>query len=139
MVGRFYKEVGLLFLVFCLVFLTISCSRKTEKKKPLSFEICKETELPDELLTLIEKKKGEPFSFTYENSAHLYLAVGYGVQPEGEYVAAVRSLSETESVIYADTILISLTHAKNLDTGVPSSYPYVVLRCEKKKKPVIFL
>lgn len=139
MVGRFYKEMCLMFLFFCLVFLTISCSKKTEKKKPLSFEICKETELPDELSDLIEKRKEEPFSFTYENTAHLYLAIGYGRQPEGEYVAAVQSLTETEGMIYAETILINLTHAKNLDTGTPSSYPYVVLRCEKNEKPVIFL
>ena len=137
--AHFYKEMFLLFLFFALVFLTVSCGKKSGEKKEVAFSICGETELPDELSALIEKKKEEPFRFTYENSAWMYLAVGYGKQPKGEYVAAVRELYETETGIYADTILISLTHANNQETGEPSVYPYVVIKSKKTEKRVFFL
>lgn len=139
MSASFYKEMLLLFLFFCLVFLTISCGKKEEKKSDIFFEICKETEMPDELSHLIEKKKEDTFHFSYENSAYLYLAVGYGVQPKGEYVVAVRQLYETENGIYADMILVSLNHAASYPVGEPSVYPYVVIRCKKTDKNVFFM
>lgn len=120
----------------------VSCGRKEKKeetKTPVSFSICEEEKLPDELLELIEKKKERPFQLTFQNSANLYIAVGYGQQPRGEYVAAVRELAETEKGIYIDTVLISLSYAKNQKAGEPSTYPYVVLKCEKSEKPVFFL
>lgn len=122
-----------------LALFMISCSRRLEEKKEVPFEISKETELPDELLALIEKKKEEAFHFTYENTAWCYLVVGYGMQPQGEYVVAVRQIYETPSGIYVDTILIGLSHAQNQVTGNPSAYPYVVIRCKKSGKNVFFL
>lgn len=132
---------GIFLLITCLCF-TVSCGKKeTEsvKKIPVPFAICEEEKLPDELLELIEHKKISPFQLTFQNSANLYIAVGYGQQPGGEYVAAVRELYETEKGIYADTTLISISYVKNQKAGEPSTYPYVVLKCEKTEKPVFFL
>ena len=137
--SRLYKKMTFVFLLFPLFFLTVSCFKQEETKKEISFEICKETELPDELRKIIEEKKEEPFRFTYENSAYLYLAVGYGIQPEGEYVVCVESLTESEAALYVDTVLISLGHGTNQKIGTPSSYPYVVLRCKKNGKRAVFL
>lgn len=134
-----YKALLFLSLLLVLLCLPVSCSKQEEKKKEVSFEICKETELPDELRRLIEEKKEEPFRFTYENSAYLYLAVGYGIQPEGEYVVCVESLTESEAALYVDTVLISMGHGTNRKIGTPSSYPYVILRCKKNGKRAVFL
>lgn len=133
-----FTLLGMVMSLFGILSLT-SCEKKEETQKEVPFEICGETELPDELRELVEKKKEEPFRFTYENSAHLYLAVGYGKQPCGEYVVAVRQMYETETGIYVDTTLVSLSHVENWQAGEPSVYPYVVIRCEKSEKNVFFL
>lgn len=135
---RFYKDIFCLLLFFAFVFLTISCGRSKGEKVPVEFEVCNETQLPDELKDLIEEKKESEFQLTYENSQYLYLAVGYGRQPQGEYVAAVKEIYEEEEGIVADMILISLTYAQERETGAPSVCPYIVLRCEKTEKPVFF-
>lgn len=139
----FYRKVGFFVILWItgLCFL-ISCGKKAkeeEQKAAVLFSICEEEKLPDELLMLIEQKKFRPFQLTFQNSANLYIVVGYGQQPRGEYVAAVRKLYETEKGIYADTTLISLSYVKNQKAGDASTYPYVVLKCEKSEKPVFFL
>jgi hypothetical protein len=110
-----------------------------EEKKELAFSICEEEQLPDELKERIEERKEEPFQLTFQNSANLYIVVGYGEQPRGEYVAAVRELYETERGIYVDTTLISISYAKEQQAGEPSTYPYVVLKCDPQEKRVFFL
>lgn len=116
-----------------------SLKKKEETKKELPFSICTEEKLPDELKELIESKKERPFQLTFQNTAHLYIVVGYGQQPVGEYVAAVRQLYETKKGVYADTTLISISYVQDQKAGDPSTYPYVVLKCEKTEKPVFFL
>lgn len=133
------KKAELLLLLLAAILLAVSCEKTSGEKESFPFAVCKETELPDELRELIEKKKAEPFRFTYENSACLYLAVGYGEQPKGEYVVAVKQMYETENGIYVDTTLVSLSHVESFQTGDPSVFPYVVLRCEKTDKNVFFL
>ena len=130
---RWMLLVWLLFLVGCW-----GKTEKLEEKIPVSFEVCKETELPDRVADLIQKKKKSPFRFSYEDSAHLYLAIGYGEQPQGEYVAAVKEIYETERGIYVNTTLVSLSHRENWSVGEPSVFPYVVLRCARREKNVFF-
>lgn len=139
MAGR-KGRIGMLFLIGIL--LLGACNGKeevAEEKKSLSFEVCGERELPDQVTELIEKKKKSPFRFSYEDSAHLYLAVGYGEQPQGEYVAAVKELYETEQGFYVSTTLVSLSHRENWSIGEPSVFPYVVIRCAKTEKNIFFL
>lgn len=136
---HFFRDMCGLFLLFSLVFLTIGCTKNNSAHMPVSFAVCREEELPDELSRMIGEKQEEPFQLTYENSAFLYLAVGYGRQPEGEYVAAVREIYENERGIFADMILVGLSHVGEREAGEPSVCPYIVLRCEKKKKEVYFL
>lgn len=126
-----------LFSYYCV----LSCKRQEENRnlKQVNFTICEEEKLPDELKELIEAKKEQPFQLTFKNSANLYIVVGYGEQPRGEYVAAVSELYETEKGIYVDTTLISISYVKNQKTGEPSTYPYVVIKCERTKKTVFFL
>ena len=135
------------FRLFCMLFLPVillgtSCQKNGGtgiEKKQVGFVICEEEKLPDELKELIEEKKGQPFQFTFQNTANLYIVVGYGEQPRGEYVAAVRELYETEKGIYSDTTLISISYVEKQKAGEPSTYPYVVLKCEKSDKTVFFL
>lgn len=136
---HFYRDVLCLFLFFSLVFLTMSCGKAEDTKTPVEFELCADEDLPDELAAMIEEKKEEEFQFTYETSAYLYLAAGYGEQPRGEYVAAVREIYENEDGIFADMVLIDRSYSEDKAAGEPSVYPYIVLRCGKKGKPVFFL
>lgn len=134
------QKVCLFVILFTIGNILSACTQQKEEiKKELDFEICEEEKLPDELKKLIDEKKESPFQLTFRNSAHLYIVVGYGEQPRGEYVAAVRELYETEKGVYADTTLISISYAKNRQVGEPSTYPYIVLRCRQTNKTVFFL
>ena len=134
------RKICFFVILFTIGTIVSACMQEKEAgKKKLAFEICEEEKLPDELKKLIDEKKESPFQLTFRNSAHLYIVVGYGEQPRGEYVAAVRELYETEKGVYADTTLISISYAKNRQVGEPSTYPYIVLRCRQTNKTVFFL
>ena len=139
MLQHFYKDVFCLFLFFAVVFLTISCGKNSQERKEVVFQLCQKEELPDELVRLIEEKKEKEFQLVYENSAYLYLVVGYGKQKSEEYVAVLEEIYELEKGIMVDTTLIHQTYAKDKTAGKPEECPYIVIRFEEKEKQVFFL
>lgn len=140
MIPRFIKDVCCLFLFLTVIFLTISCGRlgDEENRKALPFEICKETQLPDELKNIIDERKEKEFQFVYENSACRYVAVGFGRQKNEEYAVAVKEFYEGEEVIVLDTILKNTDWEEGKETGEAAVCPYLVIRCELTEKPVVF-
>ena len=138
---HFYKDMFLLFLFFSIVFLTISCGKAEDEiknRKTVKYEVCNQEELPDELHVLIEERMEEPFQFTYENSAAMYIAVGYGRQDREEYVVSVREISRDGKGIIVDTILLNSSKTEEYETGEPGRCPYIVLKCEKTEAMVLF-
>lgn len=134
-----WNRAGILLSLFFLILFSACQKEEAGQKEKVPFSVCKETELPDKVRKLIEEKREAPFRFTYEDSAHLYMAVGYGKQPVGEYVAAIKEIYQQDGTIYVDTTLVSLSHGAEWKVGEPSVYPYVVIRCEKNSKSVCFL
>ena len=127
-------------MVICLVgivFLLGGCMEKgkQQNRKSIDFTVCTEDQLPDEVKTLIEQKKETPFQFTYRLQKDQYIAIGYGEQNGGGYSIKVAECSEDSNNIYVDTTLLgseeSLEDVK--------SYPYIVLKCLKSEKKVVFL
>ena len=127
-------------MVICLVgivFLLGGCMEKgkQQNRKSTDFTVCTEDQLPDEVKTLIEQKKETPLQFTYRLQKDQYIAIGYGEQNGGGYSIKVAECSEDSNNIYVDTTLLgseeSLEDVK--------SYPYIVLKCLKSEKKVVFL
>lgn len=132
------KAVLLLSVILCLPLLA-GCSMLSEERvklQDLGFTVVSEEKIPQELKTIIDEKKADPFKLTYSDAEYLYIVIGYGQQESGGYSIAVNDLYLTEEAIYVNTTLLG---PENSDTGnwVPST-PYIVLKMDYMDKPVVF-
>ncbi len=106
------------------------------KIRDLAFTLTEETQVPQELLQLIEEKKGTEMKLTFETGEFKYIVVGYGTQETGGYSISVDELYETANAIYIHTNLIG--PAKGEMVSETESYPYVVIQMENLDKSVVF-
>ena len=91
-------------LAFCLLLSleTGGCVRqekKSSEQHELEIKIVTEEEIPEELMSLIEKNKKNPFRLTFADQGKLYLAEGYGEQKTTGYSVEV-ALRNTGSSPY---------------------------------------
>ena len=140
MFPHFFKDVCCMFLFFGMVFMTISCgqSRDAVKKKEIEYKVCSDTELPDELKTMIEERKEKEFQLIYENSVHSYFVAGYGRQKCAEYAVTIKAFYDEGDNILLDTLLVNHSKAETEKSGQSELCPYIVIRCDLIKKPVVF-
>ena len=106
-----------------------------EERKPVSYTIVEQMDIPGELSRIIEEKKEKEFQLSYETGEDLYLVKGYGRQMSGGYSIQVEELGESVNGLFFITRLLGpedLTEA-----GVPS-YPCIVIKTGKQEKPVTF-
>ena len=89
-----------------------------------------------ELAKLIEEKKLNEFRLTYTDDESLYLVTGFGEQETGGYSISVNECYLTETSIVFDTTLIG--PSKDETVQQKASYPYIVVKTEKREEPVIF-
>lgn len=110
-----------------------------EKIKDLEFTVLAEENIPEELKTVIEEKKGNAFKVTYQDNGFLYICIGYGEQVSGGYSITVNDLYLTENAMYVDTTLLGPDPSDTAVTkqNIPS-YPYIVIKTEFIDKPVVF-
>lgn len=136
-VKRFLCTVWVVAMAVCL-FLS-SCSileKKEEKVRDLTITPVPDSELPEELQTLIAQKMSAPFKMTYSTDENLYIAVGYGPQEGGGYSICVNELYLTGNSIVIDTELKGPENGE--DKGTESSSPYIVVKTELLDLPVVF-
>ena len=136
-VKRFLCTVWVVAMAVCL-FLS-GCSileKKEEKVRDLTITPVPDSELPEELQTLIAQKMSAPFKMTYSTDENLYIAVGYGVQPTGGYSISVNELYLTDNSIVVNTELKGPEKGEN--AGAEQSFPYIVIRTEYLENPVVF-
>jgi len=127
-----------LILVICMVMVS-GCTMEeenNEKLRDLEFTIVEESDVPEELLKIIEEKKNGEFKITYTDNESLYICVGYGEQKTGVYSIAVNELYLTSNAIYIDTNLIGPSKDEKISEAL--SYPYVVVKTEYMDKSVVF-
>ena len=98
-----------------------------EKIKDLEFTVLAEENIPEELKTVIDEKKG-----------NAYICIGYGEQVSGGYSITVNDLYLTENAIYADTTLLGPEPGDEGAKKNAPSYPYIVIKTEFVDKPVVF-
>ncbi len=138
------KEVKNLLCKVCIWMAVFSlflsgCSildKKEEKVRDLEIMPVSDSELPQELQTLIAQKTSAPFKMTYSTDENLYIAVGYGPQEGGGYSISVNELYLTGNSIVIDTELKGPETGEN--TGTESSSPYIVVKTELLDLPVVF-
>ena len=136
---RYGTKVGLLLLFVLCAGIFSGCSvRETNGTKvaDLDYVIAEESELPEELLEMIEEKKAADFKMTYENGEDLYIVRGYGEQATGGYSIRIRDCYLTSNAILFDTELVG--PRKGESTSASPSYPYIVIRTEKRDENTIF-
>ena len=96
----------------------------------------KNEDLPAELAALIQEKKANEFQLTYQSEKELFLIKGYGQQMSGGYSISVEELGVTSQAVFFRTQLIGPSAGKAVLS--PPSYPYIVVKTEYRKEPVIF-
>ena len=132
------KGIIILLTGLCMCMLS-GCSMLSDenvKLQDLGFTVVSEEKLSDELKTIIDEKKAEPFKLTYSDDEFLYIVIGYGTQESGGYSIAVNELYLTEDSIYVNTTLLGPDNAESAEK-VPSC-PYIVLKIDYIDKPVVF-
>lgn len=106
------------------------------KVSDLPYVIVEENELPEELAARLEEKKAADFKMTYEAESGLYIVRGYGEQETGGYSIRIRECYLTTNAVVFDTELIGPRKGENTCKG--PSYPYIVIKTEKREENVIF-
>lgn len=121
-----------------LLFLTGCSVERTDKKKikDLEFTVVEESQIPEELLPLIEEKKQEDFKLIFDTEDSRYMVRGYGVQSTNGYSISVEELYMTSNAIYLNTNLIG--PAKGEAVSQVESWPYIVIKIEYLDKSVVF-
>lgn len=104
------------------------------KLRDLEFVILSEEVLSEELKTIINERKAEPFKLTYADADALYICIGYGEQKGGGYSITVDELYLTETAVYVETTLLGPDSESSRDV---ISYPYIVIRTEALDENVI--
>lgn len=111
-------------------------SEERVKLKDLDFTVLAEEKIPEELKSIIEEKKAEPFQLTYSDRDNLYICIGYGEQATGGYSIAVNELYLTDSAIYVNAELLGPEPAEK--SNPTPSFPFIVIKTEHSDLPVIF-
>lgn len=107
-----------------------------EKVQDLDFTVVQEAEIPPELLSLIEEKKTEAMKHTWTNGDYLYVIIGYGEQKTSGYSIAVNEFYLGKNAIYVDTSLIGPSKEETVNETL--TYPYIVIKTQKREEPVVF-
>lgn len=121
-----------------LLFFSGCSVEKTNQKKieDLDFSLVEESQIPEELQSLIQEKKAKEFKMTFDSQDTKYIVVGYGVQSTGGYSISVEELYLTENAIYINTNLIG--PAKGEMVSQVETCPYIVIKTEYLDKSVVF-
>ncbi len=133
------KKLCVAFVVCALCMCVSACGKKEEtadKVRDLDFTVVATENIPEELVDVLEEKKGEPFYQAYSDGDFMYLCVGYGQQATGGYSITVDALYLTKQSVCMATTLVGPSAAEQVPES--PSYPYVVICTEYMDKPIVF-
>lgn len=132
------KRSVFLLIAVIMAFLLSGCRFvriEEEERKPVAYTVVEKSDIPEELSRIMEEKKEKEFQLSYETGEDLYLAKGYGRQMSGGYSIQVEELGESGNGLFFVTRLLGPEDLK--EAGVPS-YPCIVIKTSRQKKPVTF-
>lgn len=104
----------------------------------LMYDVCDETMLPDELVTIIDKKKEKPFNLVYSNSTYTYIVMAAGMQERDDVGMVIDEMYKDDNAIYVKSILRQTATPSDGVNGDGVSFPYTVIRIMKMDMPVVF-
>jgi hypothetical protein len=139
-----------LLLLFCMcIFTGCTWYQVKEDGEELTYDICDDTMLPEELLTVINSKKEEAFNLTYSNNTYTYIVICSGRQDRDDVGVEIEKMYMDENAIYVESVLKQISTSGdvgNADTGNTDAgnvdtvtWPYTVIRINKTTMPVIFM
>ena len=94
--------------------------------------------LPDELVTIIDKKKEKPFNLVYSNSTYTYIVMAAGMQERDDVGMVIDEMYKDDNAIYVKSILRQTATPSDGVKGDGVSFPYTVIRIMKMDMPVVF-
>ena len=129
--------------ICCLLILSLACSclsgcqksQKPAKEASLDFTVVTDSEIPEELQTLIDERKEKPFTLTFSDQAYLYVVKGYGKQNCSGYQITIHDFYKSPEGIYFNSELFG---PKEDNPDARESYPYIVIKTEYTDLPMIF-
>lgn len=130
-----WKVIPVILMLLCMLTGCEMLSMERVKLRDLEFVILSEEVLPQELKTIIDERKSEPFKLTYADADALYICVGYGQQESGGYSITVDELYLTDTAIYVETTLLGPDGSQTAKKA--PSYPYIVIKTEALEQNVI--
>ncbi len=124
--------------VFCLLAMA-GCSGENgevTKVKDLDYTVVEEADVPEQLLTLINKKKQNAFCLTYKSEDAYYICQGFGTQMTSGYSIAVDELFLGTNAIYIKNTLIG--PGKDELVTQNATHPFIVVKIELMDYNVVF-
>lgn len=131
----FLLVVALELMIFC-----VGCARfeVSDSGESLLYDVCDETMLPDELVTIIDKKKENPFNLVYSNSTYTYIVIAAGMQERDDVGVTLEEMYKDDNAIYIKGVLRQVATPTDGVKGDNVSFPYMVVRIVKMDLPVVF-
>lgn len=120
------------------LFAECSFYKVKEDGEALTYDICDDTMLPEELLSVINSKKEEPFNLTYSNNTYTYIVICSGRQNRDDVGVVVDKMYMDENAIYIESVLRQTATPSDAVSKDTVSYPYIVLRIARTTTPVVF-
>ena len=98
-------------------------------KEKVEYDICKDSNLPAQLQTLLEEKKQEVCTFVYRNSMYIYLVVCYGRKEYSGCSVKIEECWKSEDTLFLRTQLMG--PAAGEEVARTPTCPYLVVRCRQ--------
>lgn len=126
-----------IFLLISLLYFTIGCEKKEEKKtSSVDFTVVTEGDMPKDLKKLIKERRKNPFELSYSDGSYLYIVKGYGKQETSDYSIIVNDFYLSGDNLVFDTDLSGPGQDNNVSGQ--ASYPYIVIKTEYIENSIIF-
>lgn len=130
---------AILVVIAAAILIVISCKitgTSSKKVADLDYTVVEDQDVPAELMKIIKDKKQNALRLTYSTKDYIYIVAGYGAQPTSGYSIRMNQIYLGENAIYLDTNLIG--PAKGEEVNEKESFPYIVIKIEKRDEPVVF-
>jgi hypothetical protein len=101
---HFYRMMTVIILT-CIMLCGCSKENPPDKIADADFTVITGSDIPEELQSLINERKKNPFSLTFTDQSYLYVVRGYGKQSCGGYKITVNDFCKREDGLYFDTEL----------------------------------